>query len=392
MSGFLCSKLDEKMSLSNSFTVHESSIIQPWWLFKPFYQNYCLDNDDDEERDISKKKGAPLTPYMSRESLFTCKKIPPKETSSLNFAVHMNGKKMINEYVKVRKISRGSYGKVALYLNINNGTPFAIKTVCKSRLRKMRVTQSETAMANVRREVSIMKMLDHPNVVNLIEVIDDKKADYLYMVLEYVEGETISEISRKTGPIDESTARSYFKDIIAGVIYLHSHNIIHGDMKPENLLVTRSGRVKICDFSSSHAFEGANDELRRFPGTVAVTAPECYLDAFYHGKAADIWAVGVTFYYIVTGQLPFLGESIPETYEKILNSPLSLPEEIDPELKDLLQRLLCKDPIQRITSDVAAEHPWVVKEGGLVPRKSSCSCRLSCLLAKRHQNGNQQYI
>ncbi|KAK1565807.1 hypothetical protein Q3G72_035481, partial [Acer saccharum] len=308
---------------------------------------------ESEERDSHKR--------VCSKGLFAgqiCKKVPVKETTSLILTKNSKGKKMINEYVKERKISRGSYGKVALYRNSKDGTPYAIKTVCKSRLRKVRVTQSESAMENVYREVSILKRLDHPNIVNLFQVIDDQNADHLYMVLEYVEGNPISNISQT----DEKTARSYFKDIIAGLIYLHSHNIVHGDIKPANLLLTGIGRVKIGDFSFSQAFEDENDELRRCPGTPAFTPPECYLGTVYHGKAADTWAIGVTLYYIVVGCFPFLADNFPETYHQIVNSPLSLPEELDPELKDLLQGLLCKDPMQRIRLDVAAEHPWVTDE------------------------------
>ncbi|XP_022764819.1 serine/threonine-protein kinase GRIK2-like [Durio zibethinus] len=144
----------------------------------------------------------------------------------------------------------------------------------------MRMTQSETAMTNVLREVSIMKMLDHPNIVNLVEVIDDQRSDYLYMVLEYVEGNHIRNLSEIQGHIDETAARRYFKDIIAGLIYLHSHNIVHGDIKPENLLLTKGGSVKIGDFSVSQAFEDDNDELWRCPGTPAFTPPECCLSMY----------------------------------------------------------------------------------------------------------------
>lgn len=142
---------------------------------------------------------------------------------------------------------------------------------------------------------------------------------------------------------------------------------MHGDIKPENLLVTTSGRVKIVDFSFGHAFEDDNDGLLRCPGTPAFTAPECCSDTVYHGKAADTWAVGVTLYFMVVGCCPFLADSVPETYDKIVHGPLSHPEELNPDLKDLLQGLLCKDPTQRITLNSAAEHPWMVKEGGLVP-------------------------
>ncbi|XP_017984638.1 PREDICTED: serine/threonine-protein kinase GRIK1 isoform X2 [Theobroma cacao] len=306
----------------------------------------------------------------------TCKKIPVTETTSIKISKHVNGKKMINDFVKEQKISHGSYGKVVLYRNKNDGTPYAIKKICKSRLCKVRVTLSETAMTNVFREVSIMKMLDHPNIVNLVEVIDDPKSDYLYMVLEYVEGNGIRNLSEIQGHLDETTARGYFKDIIAGLTYLHSHNIIHGDIKPENLLLTRSGRVKIGDFSVSQAFEDDNDELWRCPGTPAFTPPECCFGTVYHGKAADIWATGVTLHHMVVGCYPFLADSLPETYNNIVNSPLLLPKELDPMLKDLLQDLFCKDPKLRITLDIVAEHPWVVKEGAMVLPRCPCCCRL----------------
>ncbi|KAJ8760085.1 hypothetical protein K2173_010941 [Erythroxylum novogranatense] len=316
------------------------------------------------------EKRIPYTP----EKTLNCKKIPVEETSSARISRHSSGRKMINEYVKERKISRGSYGKVALYRSISSGTPYAIKAVCKSRLSKLRISSTESAMTNVLREVSILKTLEHENVVNLIEVIDDQRSDYLYMVLEYVGGSPISSIFETKPRIDDTTARRYFRDVVAGLVYLHSHNIVHGDIKPENLLLTTSGRVKIGDFSVSHTFENGKDELWQCPGTPAFTAPECCSGTAYSGKAADTWAAGVTLYFMLVGSCPFLGDSLPETYDKIVHSPLELPEDLDPELKDLVQSLLCKDPLQRISLNSVAEHPWMVKDDGPVPVRNLCSC------------------
>nr|XP_029122914.1 serine/threonine-protein kinase GRIK2 isoform X4 [Elaeis guineensis] len=240
----------------------------------------------------------------------------------------------------------------------------------KSHLLKMRVAPSETAMTDVLREVSIMKMLDHPNIVNLIEVIDDPNTDHFYMVLEYVEGKWVCE---GTG-LGESTSRRYLRDIVAGLMYLHAHNIVHGDIKPDNLLVTSNGKVKIGDFSVSQVFEDDNDVLRRSPGTPVFTAPECCLGLTYHGKAADTWAVGVTLYCMVLGQYPFLGDTLQDTYDKIVNNPLFMPDDINPELKNLLEGLLCKDPKHRITLHALAEHPWVIGEEGPIP-EYLCRCR-----------------
>ncbi|RVW38771.1 Serine/threonine-protein kinase GRIK1 [Vitis vinifera] len=122
-----------------------------------------------------------------------------------------------------------------------------------------------------------------------------------------------------------------------------------------------------------------NDELRRSPGTPVFTAPECCLGLTYHGKAADTWAVGVTLYCMVLGQYPFLGESLQDTYDKIVNNLLSLPDNINPQLRNLLEGLLCKDPNERMTLDAVAKHAWVIGEEGPIPQYL-CWCRRNILL------------
>lgn len=308
-----------------------------------------------------------------------CREFPVKETHKLIRSEDENGNKTINEYVREYKIGSGSYGKVVLYRSLKDGNHYAIKAFHKSHLLKLRVAPSETAMTDVLREVLIMKMLNHPNIVNLIEVIDDPSTDHFYMVLEFVEGKWVCEGSGPPGGIGENTARKYLRDIVSGLIYLHAHNIVHGDIKPDNLLVTRTGTVKIADFSVSQVFEDDNDELRRSPGTPVFTAPECCLGLTYHGKAADTWAVGVTLYCMVLGQYPFLGESLQDTYDKIVNNLLSLPDNINPQLRNLLEGLLCKDPKERMTLDAVAKHAWVIGEEGPIPQYL-CWCRRNILL------------
>lgn len=314
------------------------------------------------------------TSSFPAEDRAVCRENLVKETTQLTIGEDADGNKMLNEYVRVCNIGRGSYGKVVLYRNINDGMQYAIKAFYKSRLSKVRVSSSETAMTDVLREVSIMKLMEHPNLINLIEVIDDPESDRFYMVLEYVEGKWICDASAGRGGIGEKTARRYMRDIIAGLMYLHAHDIVHGDIKPENLLVSKAGHVKMGDFGVSQVLEGGTDELWRSPGTPVFTAPECCLGLTYQGKVADAWAMGVTLYCMILGNCPFIGDSLHETYDKIVNSPLDIPEELDPDLKDLLQGLLCKDPRQRLTVDSAAEHPWVVREEGPIPQ-TSCICK-----------------
>lgn len=272
-----------------------------------------------------------------------------------------SGKKMINNYVREGNIGTGSYSKVVLCRNIADETLYAMKVVQKSRLRKIKVSPLETALTDVYKEVSILKELDHPNIVKLIEVIDDCESDRLYMILEYVEGRCMFEGSGPCGGIGEENAQKYFRDLVAGIMYLHSRRIIHGDIKPENLLITAAGQVKICDFSVSQRFQGNNDELRRSPGTPVYTAPECITGTTYRGRAADIWAMGVTLYCMVLGQYPFKGDTLQSTYDEIVHGTLKVPEGLNPQLANLLEGLLCKDPSHRMSLDAVVKHHFLIE-------------------------------
>nr|ACO87660.1 protein kinase [Brachypodium sylvaticum] len=307
--------------------------------------DFPLESDTRPPRSVKRSQEIILS---RAQSGFVCRQVPVKETNKAFCHEDEEGNKMVNEYVHLRKIGSGSYGKVVLYRNTEDGKLYALKVLHKSYMKKVRVAPSETAMSDVLREVSIMKMLDHPNIVNLIEMVC---------------GNGLGEI----------VSRKYLRDIICGLMYLHSHNIIHGDIKPDNLLVTSNCNVKIGDFSVSQVFEDDDDMLRRSPGTPVFTAPECCQGLTYHGRAADTWAVGVTLYCMILGQYPFLGDTLQETYDKIVNNPVEIPDGINPQLVDLLEGLLCKDlmksivdPGDRMSLQATAQNSWVVGEDGPV--------------------------
>eukprot|EP00271_Cylindrocystis_brebissonii_P007747 TRINITY_DN21415_c0_g1_i2.p1 TRINITY_DN21415_c0_g1~~TRINITY_DN21415_c0_g1_i2.p1 ORF type:complete len:461 (+),score=78.02 TRINITY_DN21415_c0_g1_i2:193-1575(+) len=286
-----------------------------------------------------------------------------KETRHLTQAQDDEGHKMVNQYVRVRVLGSGSYGKVVLHKSLENGHLYAIKICNKLRLRKLRVAPSETALMDVMREVAILKQLDHPNVVTLVEVIDDPESNKLYLVLQYVEGGSLFEGTGPAGGIGQERALRYFRDALAGLMYLHRHNVVHGDIKPENLLLGADDHIVIADFGVSHMLEDDSDELRRSPGTPVYTAPECCSGVAYHGKTADIWALGCTLYVCILSRYPFLGPTLPATYDKIVHEPLELPEHLDQSLADLLRGLLQKDPEKRMSLEDAAQHPWVTRGG-----------------------------
>ncbi|KAL8204718.1 hypothetical protein R6Q57_010341 [Mikania cordata] len=330
--------------------------------------------DHDHEDFINPAKNSQEILVYRTENGLICREFPVKETHKVVRSEEENGNKMVNEYVRVCKLGSGSYGKVVLYRSQVDGKHYAIKAFHKSHLLKLRVAPSETAMTDVLREVLIMKMLNHPNIVNLVEVINDPNTDHFYMVLEYVEGKWVFEGAGPPGGLGEKVARRYLRDIVSGLIYLHAHNIVHGDIKPDNLLITATGTVKIADFSVSQVFEDENDMLRRSPGTPVFTAPECCLGKSYHGKTADIWAVGVTLYCMIFGQYPFLGDTLQDTYDKIVNNIVFLPEDMNPLLRNLIVGLLCKDPVQRMTLEAVALDPWVMGDDGPIS-EYLCWCK-----------------
>uniref|UniRef100_A0A1J3JAN6 non-specific serine/threonine protein kinase n=1 Tax=Noccaea caerulescens TaxID=107243 RepID=A0A1J3JAN6_NOCCA len=360
----------------------------------PSDSDVCSSNgrgeDEEDEEEVEQKSRSKRSEEILKYRLdngLICRQFPVKETNQLIRGEDEDGKKTINEYVRECKIGSGSYGKVVLYRSTVDGQYYAIKAFHKSHLLRLRVAPSETAMSDVLREVMIMKILEHPNIVNLIEVIDDPETDHFYMVLEYVDGKWVYDGSGPPGALGEKTARKYLRDIVTGLMYLHAHNVIHGDIKPDNLLVTSSGTVKIGDFSVSQVFKDDDDQLRRSPGTPVFTAPECCLVSgiTYSGRAADTWAVGVTLYCMILGQYPFLADTLQDTYDKIVNNPLIIPDGLNPLLRDLIEGLLCKNPSERMTLKTVSEHPWVIGEDGHVPEYFCCCKRNSALKIEQEE-------
>uniref|UniRef100_A0A8B9ZUT1 Calcium/calmodulin dependent protein kinase kinase 1 n=1 Tax=Anas zonorhyncha TaxID=75864 RepID=A0A8B9ZUT1_9AVES len=220
----------------------------------------------------------------------------------------------------------------------------------------------------VYQEIAILKKLDHVNIVKLIEVLDDPAEDNLYMGLTALPppNRPVMEVPSEQ-PFSEDQARLYFRDIVLGIEYLHYQKIIHRDIKPSNLLLGDDGHVKIADFGVSNQFEGNDAQLSSTAGTPAFMAPEAISDTgkSFSGKALDVWAMGITLYCFVYGKCPFIDEYILGLHNRIKNKPVEFPEEaqISDELKDLILRMLDKNPETRITVPEIKVHPWLTKSG-----------------------------
>ncbi|XP_064798928.1 calcium/calmodulin-dependent protein kinase kinase 2-like isoform X2 [Oncorhynchus masou masou] len=290
----------------------------------------------------------------------------------------------LNQYKLKDEIGKGSYGVVKLAYNEDDNTYYAMKVLSKKRLMRQAgfprrppprgakaapegPPQPKGPLERVYQEIAILKKLDHPNVVKLVEVLDDPGEDHLYMVFELVKQGAVMEEMPTDKPLNEDQARFYFQDLLRGIEFLHYQRIIHRDIKPSNLLVGEDGHIKIADFGVSNQFEGADALLTSTVGTPAFLAPETLSETRknFSGKALDIWAMGVTLYCFVFGVCPFMDERILSLHQKIKTQPVELPEhaDISDDLKDLLLKMLDKNPESRISIPQIKVHPWVTRHG-----------------------------
>ncbi|KAF1953199.1 calmodulin dependent protein kinase [Byssothecium circinans] len=304
----------------------------------------------------------------------------------------------INQYLVKQEIGRGSFGAVHLAVD-QYGQEYAVKEFSKSRLRKRAqsnllrrpsarrrrqgalaaglgfnsplhrhsTSEENNSLDLIKEEIAIMKKLNHPNLVSLIEVLDDPEEDSLYMVMEMCKKGVVMQVGleERADPYPEEQCRCWFRDMILGLEYLHAQGIIHRDIKPDNCLITGEDVLKIVDFGVSEMFD-KQDQMKtaKSAGSPAFMPPELCVAKHgeVDGKAVDIWSMGVTLYCLLFGRIPFEKHGMIELYEAIREDQPDF-DECDPDLLDLLGRLLEKDPKKRITMEQIREHPWVTRQG-----------------------------
>ncbi|XP_069574409.1 MAP/microtubule affinity-regulating kinase 4 isoform X1 [Brachyistius frenatus] len=255
----------------------------------------------------------------------------------------------IGNYRLLKTIGKGNFAKVKLARHILTGKEVAIKIIDKTQL-------NPTSLQKLFREVRIMKTLNHPNIVQLFEVIETEKT--LYLIMEYASGGEVFDYLVTHGRMKEKEARAKFRQIVSAVHYCHLKKIVHRDLKAENLLLDADSNIKIADFGFSNEFT-AGSKLDTFCGSPPYAAPELFQGKKYDGPEVDIWSLGVILYTLVSGSLPFDGQNLKELRERVLRGKYRVPFYMSTDCEGILRRFLVLNPTKRCSLEQIMKDKWI---------------------------------
>ena len=280
-----------------------------------------------------------------------------------NFVGETKGK-LLDSYEVLKQLGKGGYGKVYEVKNIKTGEIRACKHLSKLNIKNLE---------KFRREIEILKKMDHPNIIKLYEVYESERS--LYLIMEECKGgeifDRIIQHIQEKKMYSEKDAAIIFEQVMSCIAYCHNRNICHRDLKPENLLYLNAGdekdnRIKVIDFGLSQAC----DRLKTKVGTAYYVSPEILSGNYTH--LCDIWSAGVILYILLSGDPPFNGANDNEIYTKIAQMKFSFPERkwknISNDAKDLLCHMIVPEN-ERYTAEQVLAHPWF-KNASDVPLSS----------------------
>ncbi|XP_030531486.1 SNF1-related protein kinase catalytic subunit alpha KIN10-like isoform X3 [Rhodamnia argentea] len=255
----------------------------------------------------------------------------------------------LKNYKLIRNIGHGAFGKVKAAKHRLTGIKVAIKILKRQKMREKRMEDK------VSREIKIGKLLEHPHIIRLYEIIETLTD--VYVVMEYAERGELFDYIVENRRIREDEARKFFQQIISGLEYCHKYRVVHRDLKPENLLLDCNGNVKIADFGLSTIMHDGYF-LKTSCGSPNYAAPEVISGKLYAGPEVDVWSCGIILYVLLCGSLPFDDESLPNLYNKVKSGVYTLPSHLTTGARDLIERMIVVDPLKRITIPEIRQHPW----------------------------------
>lgn len=357
-----------------------------------------------------------------------------KTSRSVCSSTTAEGYETINEYMIIDQIGEGQFGRVLLAVNEKTQETRAIKVLPKKAIKKRRghshtfesttsgnsssgflssgpaSADNQSALAAIKNEIAIMKKLRHRNIVTLYEVIDDDTEDSLYLVMQYAENGTLLQLDDAgcCTPLDVEQVKKYMRQLVAGLSYLEKHKVVHYDLKPANIVLTKNDEVLIADFGLSEVLDLQHDDgggadsgsggqgggggsssslslgasgaklsggapeskKSKMKGTPAFCSPQILAGEENIGSEADVWSLGVILCAMLWGRLPFATNSWRETVRSVMEAEPQLPPDADPEWADLVRGMLDKDPRTRTTLQALRRHP-LLRDGRRTPSSGS---------------------
>ncbi|NP_001312712.1 CBL-interacting serine/threonine-protein kinase 24-like [Nicotiana tabacum] len=262
-------------------------------------------------------------------------------------------KRKLGKYELGRTIGEGTFAKVKFAQNTETGENVAVKILAKSTILKHRMVEQ------IKREISIMKIVRHPCIVRLHEVLASQTK--IYIIQEFVTGGELFDKIVLQGRISDDEARRYFQQLIDAVAHCHSKGVYHRDLKPENLLLDCQGNLKVSDFGLSALPQQGVELLHTTCGTPNYVAPEVLSNRGYDGAAADVWSCGVVLYVLMAGYLPFDEADLHTLYTKINAAEFSCPFWFSPGATSLIRKIIDPNPRTRIKIEGIRRDPWFRK-------------------------------
>ncbi|XP_041674658.1 MAP/microtubule affinity-regulating kinase 4-like [Drosophila eugracilis] len=252
-------------------------------------------------------------------------------------------------YKIIKTLGKGNFAKVKLAIHVPTGREVAIKVIDKTQL-------NTSARQKLYREVKIMKLLNHPNIVRLFQVIESERT--LYLVMEYASRGELFDHLVKNGRMRERDARVIFRQLVSAIQYCHSKFVVHRDLKAENLLLDQNMNIKIADFGFGNTFD-PNAQLETFCGSPPYAAPELFMGRKYAGPEVDAWSLGVVLYTLVSGSLPFDGGTLKELRERVLRGKYRVPYYISMDCENLMRKFLVLNPAKRTSLSAVMSDKWI---------------------------------